>query len=411
MDNQPPQERLHALDAVRGIALLLGIVLHGTMSFMPGIAATGLPMVDQSQSDTLGIVFYLIHVFRMSAFFLIAGFFAHLVYHRRGVKEFVKDRSKRILVPFVSFFIPVFLAIMAAIFWAFFKKYGTLEAEIDAPPLVGNGVTPGFQLMHFWFLYILIWLYAIVLLLRPIFVMLDAKRVISGFIDKLFASILHSFIAPLILAVPVAFFLYIIPNWLWWGGVPTPDQSLIPQWSSLAIYLYVFLLGWVLDRQRHLLQSIQKRCLVNLVIGLATTIGCLQIAGWQSDLYANPIPAWHLVYACSYGIALVALSLAFIGGGMVFFSKENPFIRYLADASYWIYILHLPIVFALQTLLMDVPWHWTIKFPLIIVLTCIPLVLTYHWLVRSTWIGAIMNGKRYPRVWPSKQTTFSAHTK
>ena len=34
-------ERLHALDAVRAGALLLGIVLHSTMSFMPGLAASG----------------------------------------------------------------------------------------------------------------------------------------------------------------------------------------------------------------------------------------------------------------------------------------------------------------------------------------------------------------------------------
>lgn len=31
-------ERLHALDAVRAIALLLGIVPHGTMSFMPAVS-------------------------------------------------------------------------------------------------------------------------------------------------------------------------------------------------------------------------------------------------------------------------------------------------------------------------------------------------------------------------------------
>ena len=31
----PAPERLHALDAVRGFALLLGIVLHATLSFLP----------------------------------------------------------------------------------------------------------------------------------------------------------------------------------------------------------------------------------------------------------------------------------------------------------------------------------------------------------------------------------------
>ncbi len=409
MNNQSPQERLHALDAVRGIALLLGIVLHGTMSFMPGLAATGYPIADQSQSDSLGVLFYLIHVFRMSTFFLIAGFFAHLVYHRRGTKAFIKDRSKRIIVPLLSFFIPVSVAVFGVIAWAVFKNYGTFQADVALEPPAGNGQTMNFPLMHFWFLYILIWLYAIVLLVRPIFVKLDVKQRLITLIDKFYAIIFNSYCAAFIFALPVAYFLYLIPDWLWWGGVPTPDQSLIPQWSALAIYFYMFLLGWLLDRQRHCLQTIRKQWLINLVLGLATVACCLSIAGWQSDFFANPTSDWHLAYAGLYAISLVALSLAFIGGGLVFFSKENPIIRYLADASYWIYVLHLPLVFALQTLLMDTPWHWTIKFPLIIVLTAIPLVLTYHWLVRSTWIGAIMNGKRYPRVWPGNQTPLPAN--
>ena len=31
-----PTERLHGLDAVRAIALLLGIVVHASMSWLPG---------------------------------------------------------------------------------------------------------------------------------------------------------------------------------------------------------------------------------------------------------------------------------------------------------------------------------------------------------------------------------------
>ncbi len=37
-DEQSP-ERLHALDAVRGFALMLGIVFHSTMSFLPSSGA------------------------------------------------------------------------------------------------------------------------------------------------------------------------------------------------------------------------------------------------------------------------------------------------------------------------------------------------------------------------------------
>ena len=63
----PESERFHALDAARGFALLLGIVLHATMSFFLPI-----PAQDSSPSTTLAFGFYVIHSFRMSLFFLLA---------------------------------------------------------------------------------------------------------------------------------------------------------------------------------------------------------------------------------------------------------------------------------------------------------------------------------------------------
>ena len=90
----PSQERLHALDAVRAFALLSGIVLHATMSFFLPI-----PAHDVSQSATLGVLFFLIHTWRMTTFFIVAGLFARLVIARRGTRGFIADRAKRILVP------------------------------------------------------------------------------------------------------------------------------------------------------------------------------------------------------------------------------------------------------------------------------------------------------------------------
>src|SRR3970040_424558 len=92
------EERLHSLDAVRAFALLSGIVLHATMTFMPRLTSAAFPS-DSSQSPELQILLYVIHVCRMSLFFFIAGFFAHLMFHRKGAAGFLRDRAKRILVP------------------------------------------------------------------------------------------------------------------------------------------------------------------------------------------------------------------------------------------------------------------------------------------------------------------------
>ena len=64
----PVSERLHALDAVRGGALLLGIVLHATLSFVPASPRFWI-IQDTHPSVTLGLLSFTIHVFRMTTFF------------------------------------------------------------------------------------------------------------------------------------------------------------------------------------------------------------------------------------------------------------------------------------------------------------------------------------------------------
>ena len=51
MNNQ--DSRLHALDAVRGFALLLGVAFHASLSFMPGWPPGIWSMVDNSPSQFL----------------------------------------------------------------------------------------------------------------------------------------------------------------------------------------------------------------------------------------------------------------------------------------------------------------------------------------------------------------------
>jgi fucose 4-O-acetylase-like acetyltransferase len=87
------------LDAVRAIALLLGIVLHAGESFMPKNPMWAI--TDDSTSVVPAIAAYVIHVFRMSLFFLMAGFFGRMALQRKGLAGFVRDRLERILVPLV----------------------------------------------------------------------------------------------------------------------------------------------------------------------------------------------------------------------------------------------------------------------------------------------------------------------
>ena len=64
---------------------------------------------------------------------------------------------------------------------------------------------------------------------------------------------------------------------------------------------------------------------------------------------------------------------------------------------YWLYLAHLPVVAAFQVLVGHLPWHWSVKLPLILAGSFAVLFGSYHALVRFSFIGALLNGRRYPR--------------
>jgi glucan biosynthesis protein C len=384
-----PPERLHALDAVRAAALLLGVVLHATLSFIPGVEQVPQmwPIADEQQSPLLALLMVVIHVFRMPVFFLVAGFFAQQLLVRHGVRGFCRNRAQRILAPLVVGWGLCFMAIVAVVLWAVTQRHGgTLP---DPLPAFMQEARPNF--MHLWFLYLLLWLYGLALVVRAAWRQVDADGVA---LDRALRRVLNSPAAVVLLATPVALALFLTPDWIVILGVPTPGYTLVPPAGPLFIYAGVFGLGWALGRQRALLDVLARRWAGHLALFIVAT--CIVLASPATHPALAPITEAgpRAAYAIAYGIALCAGTLAFLGLGLRFFARPSPTVRYLADASYWIYIVHLPLVVALQAAVMLAPWHWAIKFLGINLVATTLLLASYQWAVRRTWVGLWLNGKR-----------------
>lgn len=96
MSNENPVfARRSDLDALRAGAMLLGIVLHASLSFYPSFWI----VMDRRQEPGFGIVFSAIHGFRMPLFFVMSGFFSAMLLHRRGRRSLVKHRFHRVFLP------------------------------------------------------------------------------------------------------------------------------------------------------------------------------------------------------------------------------------------------------------------------------------------------------------------------
>jgi peptidoglycan/LPS O-acetylase OafA/YrhL len=101
-------KRYHDLDALRAFAMLLGIVLHGMLSFWSLVPEEIWPAQDVNQSINYGVPFLFIHGFRMSLFFFVSGFFTMMMWQRRGTGGLLVHRAKRIVLPFFVFGFLVF---------------------------------------------------------------------------------------------------------------------------------------------------------------------------------------------------------------------------------------------------------------------------------------------------------------
>jgi len=383
--------RLHALDAVRAFALLAGIVLHATMSFFIFI-----PAQDVSQSTTLAVTFYAIHIFRMSTFYVIAGFFAHMVLERRGLRAFVKDRAKRILVPLIGGWLVVAPPTIAVTIWGLSRTFG---GNMPAPPEGGGGFG-GFPLTHLWFLYYLCIFYVLALLLRAFFAKaIDRSGRLRAAADWLVRVAVSAHVAPVLLAVPLAVVLYFNKAGLLWFGIPTPDMGLAPKLPAIVGFGTAFVFGWFLHRNVELLGRWQGTWHVNLGVAVGLTAVCLSLIGLAPVMTGTFVDApWRrLAYVACYTAAIWFWTSGLIGAALRFCSNESPERRYLADSSYWLYLAHLPIVFFLQVVAAPLPVHWAIKFPLLLGITLTVLLVSYHYVVRPTFIGALLNGRKYPR--------------
>jgi len=365
--------RLHSLDAVRALALLLGVVLHATMSFFPG---PRLWLVDDGQSSVfLSSTFFVIHMLRMLTFFLIAGFVARMSFHKLGAAAFFTDRLRRIGIPLIVGWPILFAALMAA--------GGILREAL-------SGLSFGsFPLIHLWFLYLLGLFYLALALLHPL---LRVPKIAAAK-HRLVQVLLQPW-AIVLLAAPLCLSLYLHPYWMMWFGIPTPDRSFVPNLPAVIGYGGAFAFGWLAQRGPDTLDLWERRWLLHFALACACTVACLAQAGLTPLLMPVPQGSTKLVFAACYSVGAWSWALALVGMGQRFLGAYSAARRYLADASYWIYLVHLPLVVALQALAAQLAWPWPLKFLAILVAAFVVMLVTYALFVRRTVVGAVLNGRK-----------------
>jgi glucans biosynthesis protein C len=351
--------------------LLLGIVLHACVPF---IATQPWFFHDRYESVGLAETNFVIHSFRMVLFMMLAGYFGALMLDRRGAQRYVGDRAKRVLLPMIAFWpVAVFpLGLLALMFAS--THPGTSQPEVTDPLVM---FSPG----QLWFLLVLMECIVITVAVRALLIQFIGKERTSALSEHM-ATLFSSRAGVLVASVP-----YIVAVLI--QGEPmsgiTEPATIIPEVAPLVGYLGAFSVGWVLRRRSDALARISKDWATYLIVGVISLSITLITQGQA------PLPI---------GAALVALggwcvTYGLVGVCMRFLTRPRPAIRYLADASYWMYLMHLPIVVAIGISLADLSLPVVVKLLLTLIASSAILLLTYQLVIRCTPLGTWLNGRKH----------------
>ncbi|MEP4197167.1 MAG: acyltransferase family protein [Aliishimia sp.] len=340
-------QRYHGLDALRAFAMLLGLVLHASQVYMrPDFLNLFAPWVTTpapAATALTDMTAIWIHLWRMPAFFLLAGFFAQMMLERRGTWAFLKDR-------FVRIFLVLILADAAYAAWRGYP-FGTLA--------------------HLWFLWIL-----------------TVLCIVAPFTARIARPWLFERLWRILLIIPPMALLGLWNRNNVWQDVPNTFWD--PQFSAFAMYGAYFILGQTLWAGRAVLGWFARfEVFVPLiVVGFAAH-------GLLGAYYFAPMPE----IVRQTGITVTSLSLVFGLVGLAERMIQRPYraVTLGIEMAYFIYIIHLYIVYELSAWAVQAGWPQSVA---IVVVSCAGLGISavlYLLLARYTPLNWLLAG--YKNSW------------
>lgn len=232
---------------------------------------------------------------------------------------------------------------------------------------------------HLWFLWYLLWMVALFVV---------AAGGIEKFRIRAMPAWIFRFPTLMLWALPITFLLQ-LPMVQAFG--PDTATGIVPWPPTFVYYAFFFGVGcmyWCRPQADVQLGSRYVLCLV--LAGLVLPVGVYAIGHRHVNFMA-----YHGLASFISAAYVWLMILGLFGLFRYMFSNENGRVRYISDASYWIYLVHLPIVYLLQILVADWLVPSQVKFAIICGGAFGVSLLSYAAVVRYTWIGAMLHGRKY----------------
>lgn len=338
-------ERKYYIDNLRWLAILLLFPFHAAQIWSGGEYSG---FYIWSHTNTVLYAFSnLVYPWYMTFLFAIAGMSCKYALLKRTNKQFVAERTKKLLIPFL-FGLLVLVPVMTYTAEVFFNGYtGTylqqyvlfFTKETDL-----TGYRGGFTPAHLWFL-----IYLFVISLTALLIVNLQKKYFPKFKA---GSVSYFFIV--LLFVPEWLCLYVLNI----GG------------KSLGQFMILFLFGYYILSEESILQKLKRYRFVSLAI-------CILSGGLYTYLYCFENVRSILITGLYIFFGWMGI-ITLLGIGQSKLNVHNRLSAYLTQASFPIYILHMPILVVVGFFVLKLPLGVTGQFGLIVLISLIATFLIYE---------------------------------
>lgn len=365
--------RLVFVDVLRVAAVAFVVVHHAAQAYGP----TGgfWPVHDQAQSDWFRPFYTANAAFGLALLFLIAGYFTVASYDRKGPARFLKERWARIGLPLSLFVLFVNTPAVYVL-----GRWPTDESFVGW--LYNTGWTPIY--LHLWFLSHLI-LYSVLYVAWRQFTQAEPKS------EPIWPVPSHATITG---------FIAIVGSITWIIRIYFPIDAWVPlMWlipaepAHLTHYVSLFAVGTVAYRGDWLRKMPTRGGLIWLGIGLLSSISVYLVHAlgiWNVLMASGGFNLSSLLRSMWETVIAVSLCIGLIVAFRQLFKAPHSLLLIVAALSFGAYILHPPIVVALQTAIEPLAWPAFPKFAFVAVLGNFLSFLVALWASRVPGLRTIL---------------------
>lgn len=374
--------REHHWDSLRAFLMLLGIPYHAAMAYNSRVLWD---IQSPEKSEVLTFLSGVLVTFRMPAFFIVAGYFAAMMLEKREPATWLRGRLVRLGIPFLTG-----LVLLSPLQIALIDLNGAMTGATPmgtALDRAAEDVThPGFSwIMHLWFLPALLAYSILLVLLRPWMRAGAIAGTLARWPQRCAASP-GAALALLVLTVAAWETMVHLSHQMMLARDGTLPYLLAHAIDPYMRYLPFFVVGVVFRSTAEIHNALLSRK------GWALPLLAVGAAILASLLRGRETSGMEVAYNAVDGAAAILMSPVVIGIARRFWDRPDPRIDSVVDASFSIYLLHHPIIYALATLLLPLAWPPVAEFALISVATFLLSYAAHRLIRRSALALFLFNG-------------------